>query len=186
MGRLDELAFKYGADKASNLVGRETHGYADWYEEQLKRFPEDLRLLEIGLWDPQLPGASPRMWREFLPKARLFGMDIVPESKRLEEEVGMRVAIVDQSIPRDLRRAMADFGEMDVIIDDGSHINAHFVTSLLTLWPMLAPGGLYCIEDLHAPHAQPREVLTEVARDLDGVNYFGFVSPKLFAITKHH
>jgi hypothetical protein len=181
---LNEIAHKHGADKASDLVGRETHGYADFYEQLVSKYPADLKLLEIGLWDPQLPGASPRMWREFLPKSVLFGMDIAPDSKSLEAECNMKVAILDQSNVAQLNAAMAEFGNMDIIIDDGSHINHHFVTSLYTLWPYLSPGGTYCIEDLHAPYAQPKEILLNVAAELEGAVDARFVSPKLFVVSK--
>ena len=184
MTTLNELAHKHGADKASNLEGRETHGYADFYEELVKKYPADIRLLEIGLWDPQLPGASPRMWREFLPQARLFGMDIVPESKSLEEEIGMVVFVLDQSNGEQLKHAADAMPPLDVIIDDGSHVNQHFVTSLYVLWPYLASGGTYCIEDLHAPQAQPTSILELVAKDLPDVASSGFVSPKLFVLYK--
>jgi len=181
---LNELALKFGADKASNLVGRETHGYADFYEQLVKKYPSNIRLLEIGLWDPQLPGASPRMWREFLPEAQLFGMDIAPDSKSLEEEVNMKVFILDQSNVVQLKEAANKIPPLDVIIDDGSHINQHFVTSLYTLWSYLAPGGTYCIEDLHAPQARPTEILNLVAQDLPDVESYKFISEKLFVLYK--
>ena len=47
---------------------------------------------------------------------------------------------------------------MTVIIDDGSHLPSHQLLSLETLWPALAPGGLYIVEDVEtsywAQHAQ--------------------------------
>jgi len=40
-------------------------------------------------------------------------------------------------------------GAFDIIIDDGSHASHHQQIALAHLFPHLAPGGLYCIEDLH-------------------------------------
>lgn len=37
----------------------------------------------------------------------------------------------------------------DVVIDDGSHLPAHQLATLQNLWPLVKPGGIYCIEDLH-------------------------------------
>ena len=49
-------------------------------------------------------------------------------------------------------------GNFTVIIDDGSHLPSHQLLSLETLWPSLAPGGLYIVEDVEtsywAQHAQ--------------------------------
>lgn len=35
----------------------------------------------------------------------------------------------------------------DIILDDGSHISEHIITSFTTLFSELKPGGLYVIED---------------------------------------
>jgi len=37
---------------------------------------------------------------------------------------------------------------LDLIIDDASHALAHQLASLEALWPKLAPGGIYIVEDL--------------------------------------
>jgi len=41
-----------------------------------------------------------------------------------------------------------EFGPFDIIIDDGSHIPAHVIKSFYTLFPLMADGGLYVIEDV--------------------------------------
>ena len=40
----------------------------------------------------------------------------------------------------------------DIIIDDGSHIPGHQLTSLACLLPALNPGGLYVIEGLETSY----------------------------------
>lgn len=40
-------------------------------------------------------------------------------------------------------------GGVDLILDDGSHRGNHIITSFRTLFPLLADGGLYAIEDMH-------------------------------------
>ena len=35
----------------------------------------------------------------------------------------------------------------DVIVDDGSHVPAHVITSFAALWPLVRPGGVYVVED---------------------------------------
>ena len=38
--------------------------------------------------------------------------------------------------------------QLDLIIDDAAHVLAHQVAALEALWPKLAPGGIYIVEDL--------------------------------------
>ena len=38
--------------------------------------------------------------------------------------------------------------QIDLIIDDAAHVLAHQITSLEALWPKLAPGGVFIVEDL--------------------------------------
>jgi len=40
-----------------------------------------------------------------------------------------------------------DIGEIDLIIDDGSHLNEHVITTFELLFPKLKNGGIYVIED---------------------------------------
>lgn len=161
---LNELANKYGSDKGD--AHHEAHSYADIYEKLLSEFdPEKLRLLEIGVYDHRFPGASPRMWREFLPKAQLFGIDINPAALTLERETGMKIFLANQGEPTSQQVAMSQIGQVDVVVDDGSHFLNHISLSLQIIWPYVAPGGYYIVEDLHAPHAQPRHYLDKLVND---------------------
>ena len=48
---------------------------------------------------------------------------------------------------------------MDVIIDDGSHVGRMQLEAFRSLWPHLAPGGVYIVEDLmfaYIEHKEPR------------------------------
>ena len=38
-------------------------------------------------------------------------------------------------------------GGVDIVIDDGSHVNEHVIKSFRTLFPFLTEGGIYAIED---------------------------------------
>jgi hypothetical protein len=43
-------------------------------------------------------------------------------------------------------------GGVDVVLDDGSHIATHQRASFDVLFPLLAEGGLYMIEDVHTAY----------------------------------
>lgn len=177
---LQEICNKHGSDKGNTAF--EAHNYAPLYEDLLNKY-DPLRLLEIGIWDPRFPGASPRAWHEWKPTAKLFGLDIAPDAKSLETQCDMTVFIADQNNPEQLRSVMREMGKVDVIIDDGSHFLPHIVTSLMVLWPAVVDGGLYIIEDLHAPQSQPRFSLDEVVNDIGAVGKW-FCDDKLLVIRK--
>lgn len=162
--RLTLLADRFGSDKGSTVLC--AHGYTRIYDAALSPVREKpLRLLEIGLIHGHTQNVSHdrlgeigcpslRMWAEYLPAASLFGFDIM--DFRALAEPRMTIFQGDQGI----RQHLVDMteqagGAFDIIIDDGSHASHHQQTSLAVLFQYLAPGGLYCIEDLHY---QPEEL----------------------------
>jgi hypothetical protein len=141
---LDDLALRHGADKSSNV-----HGYARAYEPHLAPLRhEPITLLEIGVGS----GASLRMWRDYFPRATLYGLDIrdCPDLAAL----GVTLFQGSQSDESLLERLIATTGPLDVVIDDGSHLWADQIASFRKLYPHLEPGGVYAIEDLHTSYWQ--------------------------------
>jgi demethylmacrocin O-methyltransferase len=138
---LSELARRFGTAKPS--------WYLEQYERRLGgRRAERLRLLEIGI----LGGASLAMWREYLPQAEIIGIDIDPDSRRFEAELGVTVWIADQGDRFQLETLVSPFeraGEgFDIVIDDGGHQQHQVITSFEVLYPHVRQGGTYVIEDL--------------------------------------
>jgi len=148
---LTALAHVYWTDKAGG------HKYTTHYGSHLS----DLRrkrvnLLEIGVGGNKSPtwgGASLRMWRDFFYRGHVHGLDI--REKRISEP---RITIHrgDQS-NKDFMDSLGDeHGPFDVIIDDGSHVNAHIRASFSALFDKhLKPGGWYVIEDMETAY-EPR------------------------------
>ena len=54
----------------------------------------------------------------------------------------------DQNDPAILNEMATRHGPFDIIIDDGSHVGEHIITSFRALFPDLTANGLYAIEDL--------------------------------------
>lgn len=147
MRTLTEIMNANLSDKGT--VMGEAHGYTRAYErwfESMRKAP--LRVLEIGVCDPRMPGASLKGWYEYFPNAAIFGYDIVDAHQFDNDRILTFVG--DQSDPADLE-GFVEFsgGEFDIIIDDGSHKDMHQQASLAFLFPHLKPGGQYFIEDLH-------------------------------------
>lgn len=155
-GELTRLANEYGTDKgtAQHLPGSRwadwTHNYTPFYEAVL--LPTRLstkRVMELGVWR----GSSLKMWRDFFPRALVYGIDNDPS--QVEGDLGERIAVLqaDQA-KRDQLRAVID-GEFDLIVDDGGHSMEQQQVSLAALFPYVKPGGYYICEDLHSSFLGP-------------------------------
>jgi hypothetical protein len=88
------------------------------------------------------------MWQAYLPGAHIFGIDIDPTCIFQAERI--HTAQCDASNSADLRYIARGLmgGEFDIIIDDGSHLEADQVSAFHTLRPFLTRGGVYVIEDV--------------------------------------
>lgn len=123
------------------------HGYEPFYEALLGHLRDDpIKLLEIGIWR----GASLRMWRDYFPRAQVYGFDNYDGF--LFEEDRITTMLVDQSDRAQLATAMETIGQVDVILDDGSHNVIHQQISLGFLFRYLNSGGIYIIEDVHSSY----------------------------------
>lgn len=107
-----------------------------------------IRMLEIGVFK----GGSLEMWRKYFgPEAVIFGIDIDPAcAQRVDPPNQVRIG--SQADPDFLRQVAAEMGGLEIVLDDGSHVASHQRASFKTLWPLLSPGGLYVIEDLHTAY----------------------------------
>jgi len=161
---LTAIANTHGTDKGT-IGPSETwraHNYTDVYEAYLcKKRNQPIKLLEIGLgvkgeaWQANIVhgrntvgGASLKMWYDYFPRARIYGVDINPASHIDNDRI--TTYIVDQGDVDALNGFLESIGNVkfDVIVDDGSHRPDHQQVSLGVLFPRLAPGGFYFIEDL--------------------------------------
>ncbi len=174
---LKVLAVCYGTDKWT------AHSYVDIYGTlfaPLRR--KRLNILEIGVGgaeDPHGGGGSLRMWRTYFSRSRIFGIDIVDKSPHDERRI--KTFRGSQDDERFLSEVADRIGRIDLIIDDGSHICSHVIKSFEVLFPRLAPGGLYVVEDTQTSYwhnfggsstdlNRPNTTMNYFRRLLDGVN----------------
>jgi hypothetical protein len=158
--QLKKLCDRYGSDKATR------HNYHLLYGPLLAERDSITAVLEIGLGTNNShvvsnmgidgkPGASLRAFREFLPRARIFGADVDQDILFTEERIA--TFFVDQTDPSSfagLAEAVHAI-EFDLIIDDGLHSpNANLTTILFGLDDRLKAGGSLVVEDI-APPALP-------------------------------
>lgn len=124
------------------------HGYTPFYDREFTKWrDEPIRLLEIGL----NVGASIKLWLQYFSKAKVVGMDIndFAFGMPIEEDLLHRFSFVkaNQFSPYDLQRFAENQEPFDIIIDDGAHASGPIIMSHQYLWPLVKPGGYYCIED---------------------------------------
>lgn len=140
-----------------NNNGRVIHKWKHYftaYENHFARFVgRPVLVLEIGVFK----GGSLQMWKNYLgPHAQIVGIDIDPSCKEFEEDQ-IHVRIGDQSDEIFLQSVINEFGTPDIIIDDGSHVMRHVLSSFNFLYPQLSPTGVYFVEDMHTAYWEEYE-----------------------------
>jgi len=146
---LTRLANRYGSDKGNRDFAR--HYYTRVYHQIFTPLRDrPITLLEIGLRYPaehrDAVAPSLSMWRDYFPYAQLIGFDIADFSN-----ISLSNCCIlqgDMSSREDLSQLFA-LGPFDIVIDDGSHASTHQQIALACLFPHVAPGGFYFIEDLN-------------------------------------
>jgi hypothetical protein len=154
---LDELGIKHSTDKASKLrprrgdrwgqsVAYPLHNYLGKYEIFFSAFRDrSFALVEIGVGQ----GASLRMWKEYFPNARIIGIDIRPEVKEYEEE-RIEIHIINGEEKEAAELIKDKYGMPLIVVDDGSHTFNGQRNQLDNIYPLVAAGGYYVVEDLSA------------------------------------
>lgn len=137
MDPLTEIGLKHSTDKAVD------HKFTPWYHSKLHYLRDQpINLLEIGVFYAQ----SLRTWRDYFPKATIYGFDINDRKCFTEERI-----IIEQGDQTDVPFIQSVFGDVkfDIIIDDGGHTMFQQQTTLVNIFDRLKSGGIYILEDLH-------------------------------------
>lgn len=140
---LDSLGKIYRTDKIGS------HYYTPHYESHFHRFKsKEINLLEIGVggYDkPDKGGKSLRMWKKYFPVGKIYSIDIYDKSVHQESRIKIfQGSQIDENF---LEMVTNEIGGIDIIVDDGSHINEHVIKTFSLLFPKLNDGGIYVIED---------------------------------------
>lgn len=146
---LAELAVRHGSDKFG------PHQYTRHYERHFAALRDrQLTVLEIGVGgygDPTAGGgASLRMWRDYFPRAQVYGLDLWDNSSLNGPRI--RTVRVDQAEYVEVAAVSAELGPFDIVIDDGSHVSELTLASFRAFFPHLRPGGVYVVEDVQTSY----------------------------------
>jgi hypothetical protein len=143
METMQAIGARTGTDKV-------THHHYDFY---YPRFVEGLRhkpamkMLEIGF----LFGQSYLMWKEYFPNGQVYFIDIAPGTTYPEARYTGDAG--DRKVLEALLSEKQIKGDLDLIVDDGSHYPPHQLASFEYLFlEGLKPGGIYILEDIETSY----------------------------------
>lgn len=123
--------------------------YFSIYDQHFRKFRgKPVRILEIGIYK----GGGLDMWRSYFgPDAIITGIDIFESAKELATP-GTDILICDQASIETLESIFKKREAYDIIIDDGGHTMNQQIGSFKALFPLLAPNGVYLVEDTHTSY----------------------------------
>lgn len=154
-GSLDAIGLRYATDKSSLY-----HGYLDRIEPYFSSQPRPLRLLEIGV----LHGRSIRMWLEFLPDSKIYGIDLAGSNLTEDDRFTFYQGnVCSASLWKTL-------GTFHIIVDDGNHDREQVVAAYDLGFSHLEPGGIWIIEDTCKSNYDVLEIMRPTIAELQDHN----------------
>lgn len=139
---------KYFRKNDGRLIHKWIH-YFDVYDRHFSRFRnKDITILEIGVSQ----GGSLQMWKNYFgPKAKIYGVDVNPHCKTLEEE-NIKIFIGSQSDRKFLNTVKKSIPRVDILIDDGGHTMEQQIVTYEEMFDHVKDKGVYLCEDLHTSY----------------------------------
>lgn len=144
---MNDLEFFF-KNNEGRLIQKWDH-YFEIYETYFKKYRNtEVVVLEIGVSD----GGSLQMWKNYFGnKAKIYGIDINPKCKQLEEE-NIEIFIGSQSDRNFLKDVKTKIPKIDILIDDGGHTMKQQITAFEELFDFIKSDGIYLCEDTHTSY----------------------------------
>lgn len=147
-GLLEHIARMHKTDKL-------WHGYLGHYRRHFGPYRNArVKLLEIGIGGHETKhgGGSLKTWKDYFPNGEIFGLDLYDKS--FLQQPRITILRGDQNDPDFLDDLGRRHGPFDIVIDDGSHVSEHIITSFKSLFKHVKADGLYVIEDLYLSYEE--------------------------------
>lgn len=121
------------------------NNYFEVYDRHFSKYRDkEIVILEIGV----AHGGSLQMWKNYFgPKAKIYGIDVNKECKKLEEE-NVKIFIGSQSDRSFLRQIKKEIPKIDIIIEDGGHMMSQQIITFEELYDHVKEDGVYLCEDI--------------------------------------
>eukprot|EP00854_Cymbomonas_tetramitiformis_P015236 gene15236-18020_t len=164
---------KQGTDKACPNDRGGHRGYTRYYERMFEPCRDKpVRLVKIGVKDSR----SINAWRMYFTKAaHIYGIAYGDSQQAATQACDTydRTQVVAANAPCSLFKGNQSnktflqhfvnitHGAFNIVIDDGSHVPSHRITTFETLWPAVLPGGVYIIEDVETSYWNPNTGIYE-------------------------
>ena len=139
---------RHFTENSGRLIHKWKH-YFEIYDSHFSRFRgTDVHVVEFGVSQ----GGSLQMWKEYFgPNAKIFGVDINPHCKKLEDE-HIKIFIGDQEDRNFLKLLAKKIPRIDILIDDGGHTMKQQINTYEELFTYIDKNGVYLCEDLHTSY----------------------------------
>jgi hypothetical protein len=180
----------FGIPSIRELLDREGSDKAKWYrglyDVLLQPHRQTIRcVVEIGIGtllpeavssmvgyaaEHYRPGGSLRAWRNFLPQAEVYGLDVAPDTQ-FSNEPRIHTYLCDLTDADEATEILRQISHQpDLIVDDGLHDVTAQIKTLKNFLPALRDGGLYVVEDVGPDDVQT--LLDELDVFQPGCHYF--------------
>jgi predicted O-methyltransferase YrrM len=160
------------------------------YEQLIRRLAPK-NIVELGIWD----GGSTAFFAQLARPAKLVAMDRMPapcvalerfvERHHLHDTVATFYGVDQNDTGRISEIVEREYGaeSLDLVIDDASHLVHETRRSFSVLFPRLAPGGTYVIEDWSWAHHDGPFLYGERFRTATPLSVLVF---ELMLVAAHH
>ncbi len=138
----------YFVANTGKLIHKWQH-YFEIYDRHFSRFRgTGVTIVEFGVFQ----GGSLQMWKHYFgKKAKIYGIDIDPRCKKLEEDQ-VEIIIGDQEDRDFLRSLKEKIPTIDILIDDGGHTMKQQIYTFEEMFAAIDAQGVYLCEDLHTSY----------------------------------
>jgi len=139
---------KFFYNNNDKLIDKWNH-YFDIYDLYFNKYRgKEIVILEIGVFQ----GGSLQMWKKYFGQnAKIYGIDINPNCKNLEEG-NIEIFIGSQSDRTFLRKIKEQIPPIDILIDDGGHTMTQQIVTFEELFGHIKETGIYLCEDTHTSY----------------------------------
>lgn len=133
-----------------------THSYLDLYQTLLEHKKYTAKnVLEVGIGDiSNLSGGSIKMWRDFFTNATVYGLDILPLNRVMDQGIYSRIMLYSETDAYNeefFTKEFLDKGiKFDFMLDDGPHTLDSMIQFIKLYSQIMTEDGILIIEDVQS------------------------------------